>query len=271
MRIGISTASYFPHLFTEETFDQMVGVGCDICEVFLASHCEYTDDFAKVLSNRLAKARQKGRLDVHSMHTLTNQFEPDLFNVGLRARHDAEDIFRHALGVGKAIGAHNYTFHGATLLKRIEYKFDYDRLSKIVNHIAEIAGEYDIKLCYENVHWAYFSTPEYFRNMKGLCSNIGGVLDIKQAMQSHIDWREFLDVLSDRLVTVHLCDYNEDGSLAMPGRGHFDFVELFRALMDKGYDGPCFMEVYSKNYGKVEELKESFDYLNHCLDVAKRG
>ena len=119
------------------------------------------------------------------------------------------------------------------------------------------------------MHWAYFCNPDYFRTLKDLCPDLGCVLDIKQAMQSRIDYEEYLKVMQGRLRTVHLCDYTEDGKLAIPGRGIFDFVTLFKKLADYGYDGVCLMEVYAKDYKDDNDLQEAFDYLKDCLERAK--
>ena len=39
MKIGISTASYFPKLYTEQTIEHIAALGADVCEVFFASRC----------------------------------------------------------------------------------------------------------------------------------------------------------------------------------------------------------------------------------------
>ena len=73
------------------------------------------------------------------------------------------------------------------------------------------------------------------------------------------------------LVTVHLCDYHEDGSLALPGKGSVDFVDLFRKLLDVGYDGPLLMELYAKNYDNFDQVKRSYEYLQKCVNIAEKG
>lgn len=270
MKIGVSTATYFSRLYTEETLERIVKLGADVCEVFFASRCEYTPEFAQILNAKLQDARKIGPLSVHSIHALTNQFEPELFSVNDRAYKDALETFESVLKVGEAIGAKHYTFHGATILKKaVRYNFDFDKISSRVNTLIDIASVHGIDFCYENVHWAYFSNPGYFATLKKLCPKLSCTLDIKQAMQSEIDYTEYLDVMADRLSTVHLCDYKKDGSLAIPGRGDFDFVTFFKRLKAVGYDGVCLMELYAKDYKDDEDLKRSYDYLLDCLERAK--
>lgn len=262
MKLGISTASFFTKVDTEDTFEYIKAFKAPVCEVFLSSFSEYDGEFThKIVNNRC--------VEVHSIHTLTNQFEPELFSLNPRASSDSLKIFNKALATGQKLGAKYYTFHGATRLKKIDYNFDYVRLGKIVNNLIEVAKEYGITLSYETVHWAYFSEPQYFVNLKKQCPDLKATLDIKQIMQAGGDYRDFLKVIGDNLTTVHLCDYNDNRKLFIPGKGTFDFVELFQRLYDMGFDGACLMEVYPQGYQSFDELKNSYEYLLECFDKVK--
>lgn len=266
MEIGISTASYFTRMYTEEALVPIAKLGASVCEVFLATHCEYTDEFSNVLLCELQKANSINPLRVHSVHALTNQFEPELFSRNDRAYSDSLATFEKVLQVAKKIGATHYTFHGATMLKRaIKYNFDFDHISNRVNRLVEIAATYGVKFCYENVHWTFFSHPSYFASLRDLCPSLGCTFDIKQAMQSGVDYNEYFEVMKGRLQTVHLCDYNEEGKTEIPGKGKFDFVTFFKRLREIGYDDVCLLEVYAKDYKNDQELKESFEFLKDCL------
>lgn len=261
MNIGISTSSFFTKAPTETTFEIIKNFGCDICEVFLSSFSEYSGEIRdRIVKNRCIK--------VHSIHALTNQYEPELFSKNQRAADDSERILRKVLETGKLLNASNYTFHGATRLKKIDYKFDYDRLGLIINHIVDICAEYGIDLCYETVHWAYFNAPDYFIEIKKRCPNIKATLDIKQIMQADNDYRDYIKVIGERLKTVHVCDYDGDRNLFLPGRGTFDFTELFLRLNDNGFNGALIMEVYPQSYNSYEELKNAYEYLLECYDKA---
>lgn len=262
METGISTASFFPRLYTEDALSETAKLGAHVSEVFFASRCEYTQKFAEALKQRLEDA---DGMRVHSVHALTNQFEPELYSLNSRAYGDALETFESVLKVAEQIGAHNYTFHGATMLKKaVKYSFNYDLISERVNVLCDLAEKYGVTLCYENVHWAYFCNPAFFSAIRDRCPKLGATLDIKQAMQSEISWREYLGVMKGRLKTVHLCDYDDNGNLCLPGKGSFDFVALYRALEEAGFDGPCIMEVYTKSYREESELKQAFEFLKEC-------
>ena len=262
METGISTASFFPRLYTEDALTEIASLGVNVSEVFFASRCEYTDEFGDVLLDRLARAEN---MRVHSVHALTNQFEPELYSLNDRAYGDAIATFESVCKVAQKIGAKNYTFHGATMLKKaVRYSFNYDLITQRVNILCDLAEKYGVTLCYENVHWAYFCNPAFYAAIKDRCPKLGATLDIKQAMQSGISWRDYLDVMKGRLKTVHLCDYDDNGNLCLPGKGTFDFVALYRALAEAGFDGPCLMEVYTKSYKEESELKRAFEFLKEC-------
>lgn len=266
MEIGISTASFFTRLYTEEAIVPIAKMGAEVCEIFFATHSEYTRKFGNVINKRLKEAQEYSPLKVHSVHALTNQFEPELFSVNERAYNDALEVFENVLKVARQVGASNYTFHGATMLKKaVKYSFNYEHISERVNYLTELAASYDVQFCYENVHWAYFCTPEYFETLKKNCPHVGAVLDIKQAIQSKIDYTQYLNAMGGRLKTVHLCDVDKNGNVELPGRGVFDFVTLFKRLKDKNFDGSCMLEVYAKNYKVFLELKESYEYVKDCL------
>ncbi len=259
MKVGISTATFFSKVLTEDSFSVIQRCGGDTCEVFLNTFFEYRDEFARLLLDR------KGDFDVYSVHSLNTQFEPQLFNKVARTYNDAEGIFRSVLGVGRTIGAKAYTFHAQSRLKQSVYidpKFVGERISKL----GAIASEYGIKLCLENVHWATFDSPEFFRQMQPYAQNIGTVLDIKQARQSGYDWREYIDVMGSSITNVHVSDV-KDGKIAMVGKGEFPFKELVARLKDVGYDGPLIIEQYAGNYDSFDEVKESVEYLKNILEA----
>ncbi|MDI9487362.1 MAG: sugar phosphate isomerase/epimerase [Bacillota bacterium] len=264
MKIGISTASFFSKEATEDTFQIIEEMGIQTCEVFLTTFMEYEPEFIQQLKEK------KNSVDVYSVHTLNVQFEPELFNIVKRTRDDSESIFKKIAHAAKELGASFYTFHGPTRMKRTPYHIDFARIGKRIDELDEML--YTIsngcRIAYENVHWTFFNSPEFFSTLKKYTS-VRCCLDIKQAMQSKYSPYEYIDVMGDRLKNVHLCDYDSNGKLFLPGKGSVDFVKLFKYLLDKGYEGPLIMELYAKNYDSYEEILDSYEYLKNCLDKAK--
>ena len=258
MEVGISTATFFLKELTENTFSVIQRCGGQTCEVFLTTYSEYEPPFVDMLNER------RGDLSVYSVHSLNTQFEPQLFNLAPRTRSDAEAMFRKVLAAGERLGAKVYTFHGLSRLKKGAY-FDPEVVGRRMRELGGIAKEYGITLCLENVHWATFNTPDFYREMKKYSEGCGCVLDIKQARQSGYDWREYLDVMGDTLRNVHLSDVDKDGNIAMVGKGVFPFDELIKRLADIEYKGPLIIEQYAKNYDGYEEVAQSVEYLKNLI------
>ena len=107
MKTGISTASLFTKVPTENCFSVLSGMGVNTTEVFLSTYSEYEKGFVDALGQRLGDT-----LKVHSVHALSSQFEGELFSPSNRVRDDAELLFRKICYAGNVLGAKYYTFHG---------------------------------------------------------------------------------------------------------------------------------------------------------------
>ena len=119
--------------------------------------------------------------------------------------------------------------------------------------------------CYENVHWTFYSDPGYFKNLKKYSPSLCACLDIKQAMQSKIDYKLFIEEMGESLKTVHVCDYTNDGNLCAPGFGVFDFKELVKILKYNGFLGPLILELYCEDYKNFEEIRRGYNFLRDLL------
>ncbi len=263
IKVGVSTATFFLKILTEDTFSVIQRCGGEVAEVFLSTLSEYEPKFIDLLLER------KGELDIYSVHALNTQFEPQLFNGAARTRADAEDIFLRVLEAGKRLGAKVYTFHGICKFKRGSC-VDPEKSGKRLEELALMANDFGVTLCLENVHWAMFDRPEYFQAVRDLCPHVGCVLDIKQARQSDRDWREYIDVMGDRLKNVHVSDVDKDGNIVMVGQGIFPFDALVKKLEEGGYDGPLQIEQYSRNYADCEEVAAAVKYLKKIVGGNKQ-
>ncbi len=259
MRVGVSTATFFTKLLTEDSFSVIKRCGGEVAEVFLTTFCEYEPSFGKLLKER----KESAGLEIYSIHALNTEFEPQLFNVAERTRTDAEKVYRKVLAVGREIGAKYYTFHGTSRLKK-STTLDAERVGRRMRELGDMSLDYGITLCFENVHWAAFNAPEFFVPVKELAPNIGTVLDIKQARQSGRDWREYLDVMGDTLKNVHVSDHIGD-KIVMAGKGEFEFCELVKELKTRGLDTPLVLEQYAGNYDSFDEVAESVDYIKRII------
>ncbi|MBQ7652964.1 MAG: sugar phosphate isomerase/epimerase [Clostridia bacterium] len=262
MEIGLSTASLFLKEDVENTFKIIKKLGCEVVEVFLTTFSEYKKEFADMLATRTEGLR------IHSVHSLNQHFEPELFNMSPRTVRDAEELLREVLYCGKVLGASNYTFHGQARLKNKPYNVSFPEFSRRVEHICSICAEYDITLCYENVSWTLFSYPEFYTRLKEYSKSVRCTLDIKQAMLTEYPVDEYIKTMGRDINTVHLCGV-KNGVTCMPIDSDFDFCTFFEKLLRAGVDAPLLLEVYSADYKTYDDLAASLDYLRVCLLRAK--
>ncbi|MBC8529928.1 sugar phosphate isomerase/epimerase [Christensenellaceae bacterium NSJ-44] len=256
MQVGLSTASFYPLIYNEQAVEEIGRLGIRDCEIFLSTYSEYTKEFGEELYRRV---RHWG-LRVHNVHTLSTQFEPQLFARVPRQRADALGFFRRVLAIGQRLGAENYVFHGPANLKRTPViHYNYPFLGERIGELCQVAAEYGMAVAWENVHWCQFCRPEFAAHILEVCDHPGlkFTLDIKQAMQAGCDPLKFIPAMGKRLNNVHLCDFESDGTLRLPGEGGFDFGRLKAALDGAGYKGPLLVEVYASNYQDYAQLGRS--------------
>lgn len=257
MQVGISTATFYTKLYTEQTFLVIKKCGAEVCEVFMNTYSEYEPEFGDIF------VRESDGLKIYSVHALNTQFEPQLFNRVDRTRYDAEVILKKVLANAQKMGAHYYTFHATTRLK-VTSKINVDNFAYHISRIGDIAKQYDVQICIENVHWAAFNSPNFFRELKPKVTNIGTVLDIKQARQSGFDWREYIDVMGNTIRNIHISDVKNNRT-ALVGTGEFPFKELIARLRDVGYDGPLIIEQYPEDYDTYDQLKDAVEFIKSLI------
>ena len=241
MKTGISTASLFARKPTEDALKFLSENKVQTAEVFLESYCEYNLEFGKLLKT------VKGGMDIHSVHTLTTQFEPQLYSINERAKRDSFGLLKDTMSVAKEIGAKYYTFHGGARFKKTPFKIDYERVGATTQEIIDTIKPYGVSLAYENVHWGYYNYIGFFDQIRKRTTGLKGTFDIKQARQSDIFYGDYIKEMASDIVTAHLSDIDEKGKMCLPGKGVTDFDDVFNRLSSVGFDGAVLIEAYKSD------------------------
>ncbi len=258
MRIGISTASLFLRRDNEEALPFFEEIGVDCAEVFLTSFFQYKRAYGELLASR------KGKLFVNSVHDLTSQFEPQLFNRHEGVRKDAYAILEEVLTVAKLLNAPYYSFHGITRAKKAARIGDNDNFPQMIKdfiQLSDFCKGKGVQLCLENVEWSTYNRPGVFSRLAKEIPDLKGVLDIKQARLSEYPYTAYLEEMGERLAYVHILDVDERGKNCLPGQGRFDFKTLIRRLKDVGFNGALLIEAYAGDYKDEKELKDAYEYM----------
>jgi len=262
MRVGVSTASLFMRKNNEDALPLLNSLGVKTAEVFLTSFSEYGYPFAELLKER------KGNLQINSVHILNTEFEPQLFNAHPRVKADAYAWLEKVLQSANALKAPYYTFHGTARVKRAArsgVNDDFPSMIKGFSELEQTCRKSGVTLCLENVEWSTYNRPGVFKKLTAEIDGLRGVLDVKQARISEYPYEDYLNEMGERIAYVHVSDINENGKLCLPGKGVFDFGTLIKRLKDVGFDGALLIEVYTKDYDKEQELRDSCDYLEELL------
>ncbi|MDR3216584.1 MAG: sugar phosphate isomerase/epimerase [Clostridiaceae bacterium] len=265
MEIGVSTATFFGKAYTEDALKIISGLKTGVAEVFLATFSEFEPEFA----DRLLQNKRAG-LRVHSVHSCNTIYEPQLFNRSPRAQGDAFVYFKKVIDIAAAIGANANTFHGATRNKYLSaHNYDFKAVGYVMEELINYSSAKGVDVTFENVYWAMFAEPEFFRKLKEYSPRLRSCLDIKQAVRSGYSVYEYIKAMGDTIKTVHVLDLTVDGETCLPGRGSFDFYGLFSALYDVNPDVPVMLEQYPEDFAAASEIDDAIDYLNGILARVK--
>ena len=90
-------------------------------------------------------------------------------------------------------------------------------------------------------------------------------LDIKQAYKANKTPLEYIKVMGEKLINLHVNDKNDKNICLLPGDGDVDFSELKKGLMAVEYKGNAIIEVYNENFITYDEIKKSKLFLMSVL------
>ena len=259
MRLGLSSAAFYGRLETEESAAHLKELPLDFCEIFLETRSEYSAAFGQEVFSAL------NGLECLSIHPQGIQFESGLFGASPRQRRDAFETLTWVLDCGQALGARVLVFHGPPDVRGSLRPGRIARLRETVAEFCALAEARGICLGWENVSWCALKRPEDAAFLREACPGLHFVLDIKQAYQAGEDTFDFLPVLGDRLCHVHVLDWDETGSLCLPGQGVFDFPRLRRELENIGYQGDILLEPYAPQAADEGALLASLAYLRQVF------
>lgn len=253
MKIGVSTASFFPREESENAIEIIKEFGADCAEIFLGSNYEYRPEFAKMHKERF------GGIEISAVHALSSNFEPQLFSRSRRVRGDAFYWLDQLMRSAQLLGTKKYSFHG--YISRFHSGKNIDEAAYYLGEICGFCARYGVDVCLENVSWCAYDRPGLFRELKSRVPELAAVVDIKQARRSGYPLNMYIEDMSGSISHVHLSDIDESGKMCLPGKGVYDFGEIFKRLKGAGFDGPAVIEVYGGDYSDYSEIKQSLEYL----------
>ena len=263
MLLGMSTSAFYGRWETEESAAVISRLPLDCAEVFLQTSSEYTRSFARAVRENLQG------MPCTSLHPLGTPFENQLISRSPRQRRDARDLLCRVLDAGAELGTKLYIHHGRHTPRNEILPWNMAANVEMIGIIEEEAVQRGIRLAWENVCWCQLTTPQRVREALEAMPDLLFTLDIKQAMKAGCDPVEFVYAMGKHVANVHVCDWDDQGKLRLPGEGAFDFRRLFAALEYVGYDGPVMIEPYLALIKSDEALMRSISFMRNMINMEK--
>lgn len=256
MNIGVSSSCFYPES-TEASLERLGKLGVKTSEVFINSPSETTKEFSK----KLCQIIDYYDMNIISFHPFMSFAEGFfIFSNYERRFQDSLEMYKPMFETAARIGAKYYVLHGSKEKLMISMQEYAERFQKF----SQTAKEFGICVAHENVNAYVGQDPKFLAFLKTtLKDDFKAVLDVKQARRCGADVYEYIDLLQDSIVHLHLSDCKEKEDCLPPSEnGEFDFKRLFEKLKSISYKGDAVIEVYSHNFKKDKELFDAMNYLN---------
>ena len=259
IRAGVSTASLYP-MITERALNELAIRKVDCVEIFINSNCELKKSF---LYNLKSIIKSHG-IKVSSIHPYTCGIEPMMFFTQYPRRFlDILDYYKKYFEAMNLLGADIFVFHG----NKPQNKFPDEMYFERYNGLYELGKTFGITVAQENVVRCTSGDIAFLKKMiDTLGDSAKFVLDTKQAVRKGINPYDMVDLLGERIVHIHLSDYDEKNDCQLVGKGQLDFVKFINKLKEYSYTGSIILELYSNGYSDVDELVRNFDLVNETLN-----
>ena len=258
-RIGISTACFYP-CAVEQSLCEIASLGFKTAEIFFNSLCEYEREYCNIFKEIL----DKNGIKLISAHAFCIILEPYLFNEYERRRADSVKMMRGFLSAAQFLGAEYYTFHG-NFTRATTDGFDYREYAARLDYLSDVAADYGIVLAWENVSWCQSCDPQFIKRTLeySKSENLAFTFDFKQAFRAGRQPEDYLSVMGDRVVNIHINDVDKDGNCCLSGEGILDYGKYFSFV--KNYNGAYIIEVYNDNFTDKLQLVRSRDFLEKII------
>lgn len=258
MKIGVSTACLYP-MRTEKALTKFIESGIDLFEIFYNTQSEIEPPFTEKLNSILKSSKST----LKSVHPFTSGYEPYLIFTDYERRYlDSLEFYKRYFDAASKLGAEILVIHGDRKTPEIGGISDEEYFDKFAE-LSLVGEKFGITVAQENVNMFRSQRIDFITKMKNyLGTRANFVFDLKQAIRSGNTVEDVCKAMGENIVHVHMNDHDETKDCLLPGLGSTDYEELFRILKNNNYKGDAVIEVYSENFGPVEEIAKSKQFLD---------
>lgn len=230
MKIAISTACFYLNEETETALSLIKETGAKTCSVLFKTFYEYRPEFAKKYAQNL------GGVEVCSVKTGAQNFEPQLFSPSRRVRGDGFYWLEQVMRSAQFLGAKKYILKAPLLNGQGNLQY--------LSGISEFVAGYGVGLCIENNSLGLLNTPYKISEIKSACPQICFSLNLSEAARSAYPYQMYLRAMA--------------GSLSQVVVENVD-AELIKLLKEIDFNGEIIIE--TQKFSEISQLKSVLNSL----------
>jgi len=237
----------------------MEALNCGYRHLELFLNCEY--EFSDEYTDLFRHLAEEKNFHIGSVHPFTSLTEPAmLFGNYNRRRLEFLEKYKGMFRAASRLGAKYFILHGAGW-KPTEYRELYPHELDSYRTLVAYGQEYGVRVLQENVRMFLSAFPDFFSYLKENVPDLGFNLDFKQAIRTGRPIEHFISAMSGNILNVHINDNDKENHCRLPGQGLLPYQELFGLLDKAGFDGALVTEVYRQDFGGIEEISHSRQFL----------
>lgn len=253
---GVSAACGYPE--QPETFIKTIcSLGVKNIELFVNCEYETRPEYVKEIK---AILDGEGARCV-SLHPFTCAIDTyAMFSGYERRTQEYLDYHKRYFEAMNILGSEYFVFHGSKIDYGDELIFErFERLDRL-------AKNYGVRALQENVNQKVTGELETLVRMKKhFGSDVGFVLDTKQARRMGWDPMDGVRELKSSIKHVHISDGGKNGDCLPLGMGDMDIDGFVKALYEEGFEGAILLELYRRNFDTPDDLVRSLKILEDAI------
>lgn len=255
MKTGMSSACFYP-LETELSVIKCGELGFRNIEIFVNSYCELKGKIFKEIKS----AVNHYGINVCSVHPFTSFAESFVFFGSYNRRvDDGIEFYKNYFEFCAELGASALVLHGAKLEHTVNNEEYFDRYARLF----EAGKEFGVLVSQENVVNFRSQSVDFLKRMNEyLNGEFSMTLDLKQCRRAGEDPVKIIETIGEKILNVHISDYNENSDCIPPFEGKEDFQKIVNALNKKNFKGNYIIELYNNGYEDEKQIVnagEKFD------------
>ncbi len=251
---AVSTACFYPKT-TIDSLNELLNAGVKDVEIFFNTDSELKPNYIKTIQSTIKNA--KG--NICAVHPFHSAFEWFYFFSGYEGRiEDGIRLYKNLFKATNYLEVPIMSFHGEHKNSSLDKITGYN----IYKMLYDIAAEYGITLCQENVSRNRISTPEEMQCIrKTFNDDIAFTVDIKQARRSGYSPLEIIDAAGPCLKHLHLSAQNNESDCVLPQVNDTEIKRIIAKLQEIGYNGNIVIELYRHGFYDINDLVSSYNDL----------